>query len=273
MSKKEKNEKQHFFQSLKAKLFFLKYLDPFYYVDIYILPKINKDKNEIVTFSVYLITAFFSAALFYFILGLLLNTTAPLVVVVSGSMEPTLYRGDVLIVQGIPAKDLKAQTLELSYPTLQGIRLTDISQTICEDMKGNINDCEYFKRLYALKLLNLNDFVTKKIVFADGKEFLLDKEGDIIVYQLIEKNIPVIHRIVLKLKAQDGYYFLTKGDSIKNPVIDQDSALSHYPLHEKMVVGKAIFRIPLIGYIKLLLVDDVLVLLFGCPQGMECPFP
>jgi signal peptidase I len=188
-------------------------------------------------------------------------------------MEPNLYRGDVMLLQGINSKELKAPEISFNYPTLNNVQLSDLSQTICVDNQGNINSCDYFRKLLILNLIKAQDFTTQKIVFVNNKEITLNKEGDIIVYFSEEAGIPIIHRVVAKLKANDGYYFLTKGDSKLNPLIDQDKVLSLYPLPEKKVVGKTILRIPLIGYVKLLLIDDLQVLLFGCPKGMQCVLP
>ncbi|MCD6215683.1 MAG: signal peptidase I [Candidatus Aenigmarchaeota archaeon] len=46
------------------------------------------------------ISMFILAVLFYYLLGLVLNTNMPLVSVVSDSMIPGLHRGDVLLVSG-----------------------------------------------------------------------------------------------------------------------------------------------------------------------------
>jgi signal peptidase len=58
--------------------------------------------------SVFLIGfAFFGSYLIYFILQLALNTSTPMVVVVSGSMEPNINKGDLLFVQGVDPEDIE----------------------------------------------------------------------------------------------------------------------------------------------------------------------
>ena len=58
--------------------------------------------------AVFLITfAFFGSYLIYFILQISLNTSTPMVVVVSESMEPNINKGDILFVQGKDPEDIK----------------------------------------------------------------------------------------------------------------------------------------------------------------------
>jgi signal peptidase len=59
-----------------------------------------------------IITAFFGSFLVYFILQVSLNTESPIVVVISGSMEPNIHKGDLLFVAGIDAEDIKNGTAE-----------------------------------------------------------------------------------------------------------------------------------------------------------------
>ncbi|MBD3338057.1 MAG: signal peptidase I [Candidatus Lokiarchaeota archaeon] len=72
----------------------------------------KKDKEPIskkkVIIAVILIGfSFFGSFLIYFILQLSLNTETPMVVVISGSMEPNIHKGDLLFLQGQDAEDIK----------------------------------------------------------------------------------------------------------------------------------------------------------------------
>ena len=89
-------------------------LDPFTYADI-LLERLGQKENNLVAWPVYLLTAFLSAWLIYTVLGFILGTRAPAVIVVSGSMEPTFYRGDIMVLTGATPENLKAQTVELPY--------------------------------------------------------------------------------------------------------------------------------------------------------------
>ena len=77
----------------------------------------EKDKKSIphkkVIIAVVMIcVAFFGSFLVFFILQISLNTESPIVVVISGSMEPTIHKGDLLFVMGKDAENIKNGTAE-----------------------------------------------------------------------------------------------------------------------------------------------------------------
>lgn len=254
----------------------IKWIDPFTYSDI-VLKKINPGDSWSVKFIVELLTAFIAAFVLYTVVGLIMGTGMPLVIVVSGSMEPTLYRGDVVLLQGVSiADDLKVQEISIDRD-LEGLSFWDFGTVnyfpdstapplgthLCEQRQG--------RGVYSVEI--------------GGKEIRLEKDGDIIVYfskfpgRISE---PIIHRAVLKIHAKDGDYFLTKGDSKYNSLFDQDcgrvvlgipecSCISVYPIKLEEIQGKAIGSIPLIGYAKLFLIDDISQFLLGCPKTTACP--
>ncbi|MFH1588390.1 MAG: hypothetical protein ABIA76_03580 [Candidatus Diapherotrites archaeon] len=250
------------FEKIRKKL---RWLDPFTYVDEFVLPAINPKKNETINWIVYLISAFVFAFIAYQLLGFLFGTVSPIVVVVSGSMEPSLHRGDVLFIVNAGPEGINAQEVELNLSSLKGVSYSEIAKSL-----GYEND---------------SSKQTKAIEFFDGQRIELNTEGDIIVYNSFLKRKPIIHRAIAKLKVQDGTYYLTKGDNkITNTNVDEDCGevingipakpcIELYPLQQGQLNGKAVFMIPLIGYVKLLLVDDMLLLLSGCPKGQECIFP
>ncbi|MBN2127524.1 MAG: hypothetical protein JW703_03990 [Candidatus Diapherotrites archaeon] len=247
-------------QGIKEKL---KWLDPFTYVDEFLLPVINPNKNELITNIVYLISAFVFAFLAYTLLGFLFNSPSPIVVIVSGSMEPALHRGDVMFVFGASPEQINAPLIELNKSSLKGIAYTEIAKTKIDSVS----------------------FESKQIEFFDGQVLDIEKTGDIIVYNSVYKQKPIIHRVIAKLKVDDGYYYLTKGDNDKtNFFLDEEcgkitngipsmDCIELFPVQPAQLNGKAVFSIPLIGYVKLLLVDDLLLLLQGCPAGEQCYFP
>ena len=57
---------------------------------------------------VYVLGGMVLAVLFYNVLGFALGTDDPVVTVVSDSMLPTLHRGDMLVLKGVPFEDLEA---------------------------------------------------------------------------------------------------------------------------------------------------------------------
>ena len=61
-----------------------------------------------IALSIFLIAfAFLGSYLIYFILQIALNTSTPMVVVVSGSMEPNIHKGDLLFIQGVDPEDIE----------------------------------------------------------------------------------------------------------------------------------------------------------------------
>jgi len=68
--------------------------------------------KKIIIAVVMLCIAFFGSFLVYFGLQVALNTEAPIVIVVSGSMEPSIREGDLLFVMGANPEDIKNGTAE-----------------------------------------------------------------------------------------------------------------------------------------------------------------
>jgi len=238
---------------IKQKLQFLKYIDPFYYVDTYVVPKVNPKNIEWVNWVIYLVSALFFAWLIYTVLGLLLATSSPMVIVVSGSMEPVLYRGDVVVMQGASPEDIRAEQVELDMPTLKEIAL--------------------------IKIAKSDSIPPNNLLFTSGEIVPITETGDTVVYtsnSIRNFGQPVIHRVVAKVKVRDGYYLITKGDN--NNVIDQEcgtivaglpqyQCITLYPIPAQEIKGRAVFKIPLVGYMKLLVFDDLPALVFGCRPG------
>lgn len=156
----------------------------------------SKNKKRIILAVITISIAFFGSFFVFFILQITLNTETPVVVVESGSMEPLISRGDLLIVRGIPASDIRNGTIE-------------------------------------------------------------DMDGDIIVFnaQGVWSNPPaepIVHRVVDK-KFEDGIWqFRTKGDA--NPVVDEGW------VPEDNVIGVVVFKIPMIGWVKIFLTESGLLI-------------
>lgn len=71
------------------------------------------------------------------------------------------------------------------------------------------------------------------------------KKGDVIVYQSSVRKEPIIHRIINIGSAGINYFYTTKGD---HNSISYDFEKG---VESSKVIGKAVFRIPLLGYIKI----------------------
>ena len=100
-----------------------------------------------------------------------------------------------------------------------------------------------------------NGFNKGDIMVLKGKEPQDIKIGDIIVFWS-QKGDPIIHRVVKKWQEGSAYYFQTKGDNYKtNSVSIKNAALDETRISQDQIIGNAIARIPLLGYIKIWFVE------------------
>ncbi len=72
--------------------------------------------------------------------------------------------------------------------------------------------------------------------------------GDVIIFQVSNQNTPIIHRII-DIREEDKRIFSTKGD--------HNDAQWEYELsmEEEQILGKAIIKIPKLGWVKLFFVE------------------
>ena len=95
-------------------------------------------------------------------------------------------------------------------------------------------------------------FYKGDIMVLIGKEPESLDVGDIIVFKSNRPD-PIIHRIVKKWEEEGEYYVKTKGDnnrdSIKSSLVDETK------ISKDRILGKAIIKIPLLGYIKIIFVE------------------
>ena len=156
----------------------------------------SKNKKRIILAVFTISIAFFGSFFLFLILQITLNTETPVVVVESGSMETLISRGDLLIIRGIPASDIRNGTIE-------------------------------------------------------------DMDGDIIVFdaQGVWSNPPaepIVHRVVDKKFEAGIWQFRTKGDA--NPIVDEGW------VPEDNILGIVVFKIPLIGWVKIFLTESGLLI-------------
>ncbi|MBU0614733.1 MAG: signal peptidase I [Nanoarchaeota archaeon] len=83
------------------------------------------------------------------------------------------------------------------------------------------------------------------------------KIGDIIVFKSSRPD-PIIHRVIRKWD-DNGYRFHTKGDN--NPDSIKTIYLDETNIPEDKVLGVAVIRIPLLGYVKIWFVDLINLIL------------
>ena len=167
-------------------------------------------------------------------LGFVFQTTHPVVAVVSGSME---HDGSFVDWWSSPAICINKKCFQKEWYENQNIT--------------KIN----FKS-FSFK----NGFNKGDIIILRGTDPKNIKQGDVIVFYG-RLSDPIIHRVIKIIKKDNKYYFKTKGDHN----MDQDNI----NITEEMTVGyekyektsKAVFRIPLLGYIKICFVK--LLKIFG----------
>ncbi len=77
------------------------------------------------------------------------------------------------------------------------------------------------------------------------------KAGDIIVFNAGQQH-PIIHRIVKIHLTEQGAFYETKGD---NYATNSNQLAIEKEIKPEQIVGKAVFRIPKLGWIKLIVVQ------------------
>ncbi|MEA3430781.1 MAG: signal peptidase I [Nanoarchaeota archaeon] len=95
-----------------------------------------------------------------------------------------------------------------------------------------------------------NGFNIGDIIVLKGKKPKDIKKGDVMVFD-IGRQIPIIHRTVDTWEESGTYYFTTKGDH--NPKIFEE--IGERKISQDQFIGKAWFRIPWLGYVKIWFVE------------------
>ncbi|MDP3765483.1 MAG: signal peptidase I [Nanoarchaeota archaeon] len=96
-----------------------------------------------------------------------------------------------------------------------------------------------------------NGFDKGDIMVLKGKKPENIKIGDVVVFWSAKKD-PIIHRVVKKWEYNNTYYFQTKGDNYKtNPMPIKSAFLDETKISKDQIVGNAVLKIPLLGYIKI----------------------
>jgi len=224
----------------------LRWFDPFYYVDLFVMPKVKeRTDSSLVENIVNFLFAIIFAALIYVILGFAFGSSTPLVIVYSESMEDTFYRGDVM---GLANLSVSGQEVTLN-----------------RNLK-NTPAVLYLTPVYSNGTL-------QALEFENNQTININENGSIIVYNSYPHNIPIIHRTIAKINANDGTFLITKGDNDKtNPTFDQDcgtiilnnpdrGCVTFYAINVNDLQGVSFFQAPLVGCVKLWLFDDLFSLI------------
>lgn len=224
-------------------------------------------------------------------LGGLLNTSSPLVVVESESMihngdwtkwpndhnlTPSSYGfggglsiGDIIVVKGDNPADIQVGDVVVYSKYGQGMiggepvihRVVGIV-----DVNGQETEAYGIAKYYQ----NSTDLWAGKIVFPCTNRnsiYYLSAIKEIYSNEAIQKSFP-------GMNMEKFRFFITKGDNENNKEADQclveDSMgnvfpVISYPVHERLIIGRAKFDIPYLGYVKL-----GLVCAFNSVRGNVC---
>lgn len=104
-----------------------------------------------------------------------------------------------------------------------------------------------------------NGFNKGDIMVLVGREPQDINIGEIIVFQSGRPD-PIIHRVIDKWDDKGVYHFQTKGDNNNQQI--KSSLLDETDISEKQLLGKAVVRIPLLGYVKIWFVEFLKLFMF-----------
>ena len=224
----------------------------------FVLWKDDSPLSIIISFIVaYLLIQF----VFYPGLGLLLGTSYPVVAVISGSMEHRANLGctEYGNIIGIPRAGCPPDAL---VPMICG---TQVNRTGRLSFDEYWTTCGAWYEAEGIAKGAFADFPFSR-GFNTGDIMVLRRAeniaiGDVIVFEGRGTPEPIIHRVIDIQQTDRGTVYSTKGDhnagqivsyqqvtfgegTVSVPIIDERR------INEAQVVGKAWFRIPLLGYPK-----------------------
>ncbi len=159
-------------------------------------------------------------------LGWALGTPAPIVAVVSGSMEHDSNFNSFW-------NESTCCNSNCAQKKVQGSYYENINITKAD-----------FKEFPFVNGFNKGDIM---ILYSPDKAVV----GDVIVYLTAQRSDPIIHRIVEIKEENNKRFFYTKGDNNCN----QGSFETH--ISEDNVIGKAVWRVPLLGWVKIVAVNFI----------------
>jgi len=170
--------------------------------------------------------------IFFPIMGLVLSTSLPLVVVESCSMEHGITNCGQNTAMGICGNVFD------SYEPLDFEAYWGLCGKWYEDR--NISESQF--KGYSFS----NGFNKGDIILVKGSQNY--ERGDVIIFGVSEQSTPIIHRIVYQ---NEDLSFATKGDHNGDQLTNPDE--KHTP--KNRIIGKALLKVPYLGWIKLFFVD------------------
>ncbi len=188
--------------------------------------------KKIIIAVVMIVIAFFGSFLVYFILQISFNTESPIVVVISGSMEPKIHKGDLLFVMGVDAEDIKNGTAEEQNGDVivfdaRGLWFGAPQEPIVHRVidKYNISDTWYFRTKGDANLLQdqapvpescVIGVVVGVIPYIGWVKIFLTDSGLLIPLLVIISALLIISIVSDILKSDDEDQDKTNKESLKN---------------------------------------------------------
>lgn len=177
--------------------------------------------NSIWSWIISLIIAFIIVKFIFFpLLSLAFQTSLPLVVVESSSMHHQGYWSQLFLTQG------NVNSYWSSF--------------------GQWYEERNITKSQALEWPLRTGFEKGDIMIVSG--WSSPKVGDVIIFQAQGYNYPIIHRVINIKTVNNQIFYETKGDN------NSDQLTVEKNIPESALIGKAFFRIPLLGWIKLIFV-------------------
>ncbi len=266
----------------------------FLIIEFYVGSKSHGIKKELIE----TVGAFLLAFIVWEGMIFILNTPSPMSAVVSCSMVDYINRGDMIIVKGEDEYN-SAYTLEVSKRDIEELNKLDAYvlydnreykikgslfslcqnsyDEICKDFVENPERFKEIRGNFEFQYGKCDRYSTSNNVKIKepclvsfsykGKAYNITKKGDVVVYTPKRADLfysmlgggDIIHRAIIKLKADGKNYYITKGDN--NNVADfqfysQGYGKKNSIVEEEQVKGKMIGKIPFLGYYKLFLIGS-----------------
>jgi len=211
--------------------------------------------NSIWSWLVNIILAFIIIKfMVYPALGFAFQTTHPIVAVVSGSMEHKTVHPCVMMNSLNPANCLKydSSSYEICGELFSSRQKVDLD--FFWDTCGAWYSQNNITRSQFSAMGFRNGFNKGDIMVLYGTKPEKIKIGDVIVFTGYMQE-PIIHRVVKITQDEGKYYFQTKGDHNKiSYEFEQDIPEDDY-------IGRAVVRVPLLGYVKIIFVELINLIL------------
>jgi signal peptidase I len=200
-------------------------------------------EDSVMSWIVSIILAFLIVKfVIYPLIGIFLGTGFPIVAVVSESMEHRAtplcvdYKDGACINESETAFKICGQTVDNG-----GFFTHNMYWETCGEWYEDNNISKKNFTEFSFK----NGFNKGDIMVLVGSESKDINMGDVVVFDG-DLNYPIIHRVVNKWVKSDSYYLMTKGDN------NEGSSSNELEISEDELIGKAVFRLPLLGWVKIM---------------------